>query len=277
LNNLFGPLKFRYGVLCLVASIGVALIAYFVGHTLHTTYDSSGTIRIAVASENGISDPNVTAANDLASQYAQLVDSSAVQQLTAQRLDVPVSQLNGALSGSTVAAQNIVQVTASGSTPGEAVARAQAATKEVRDYVSSLINQEGQQYLSSIRSALATLGSKKGGPPGTTASIVSAKAQAVAQGARDMAGNMPGLQIVDVASSASESSPKPSLYALIAFVVALIVTGRIAFTVSRPASASAESTAPTQPAPPADESPVSDVPGDEPPASDGPDTTKRRR
>jgi capsular polysaccharide biosynthesis protein len=234
-------MKLRDGALCLVISVLVAAIAYGVGHSLTATYQASGTIRVSVPSENGTSDPDVTAANDLATQYVQLVNSTPVEELASKRLGVPAVDLSGQISGSAVAAQNLLQVTASGSTPSEAVARAQAAVQAVKAYLTSLSSQTGQQYLNSIRTALASeLGGRGSGAKGAgssalaASSIASARAQVLAQGVRDMAGNTPSFQIIDPTGSATETAPKPKLYALIAFIVALLISGRIAFMLRRP-------------------------------------------
>ena len=236
MNYLLGPLKLRYAMLCLVICVSVGLVAYLVGDHLTPTYQASGIIRVALPSENGTSDPDVTAANDLASQYAQLVNSKAVDALAAARLGVPAGHLNGVLSGSTVAAQNLLQVTATGPTPTQAETRAAAGTSAVVEHLTSISEQESQHYLTSVRSSLDDLAAKKGGPRGTTAAIISAKAQAIADAARDAAGNDPSFQIVDQVASASEASPKPKLYALIAFIVALIVVGRVSYVLASSAA-----------------------------------------
>lgn len=233
--------KFRYlylGVAVLGAVI-VAAIAYEVGKGISTTFTSTGSIRIGLASEGGVSDPDVTAANDLASQYAQLVSSAAVQHKTAQRLGVSSSELNGSLSGSTLAAQNILVITASAGTAAQSRARATAATSVMQTYLETLEATVSQRYLTRIGDGLAKLGATtgRGRPPGTTAALVQAKAQALASGARDAAANTPVFQIVSEDAVATQTQPKPKLYALIALVLGLIVFGRLAFWGDRATSA----------------------------------------
>ena len=114
MRNLFGPITLKAALLCLVVSIVAGGVAYGIGHSLQSVYQASGTIRIALPSQGGLSDPVVIASNDLATQYAQLVDTPQVRALAAASLAVAPASLDGKLSGSTVSAQNLLKVTATG-------------------------------------------------------------------------------------------------------------------------------------------------------------------
>jgi capsular polysaccharide biosynthesis protein len=242
-NNLLGTVKLTTGVLCLVISLIAAAAAYEIGHHLTATYAASGTIRVAISAQNGVSDPNVLAQNDLATQYAQLVNSPSVEQLAAKQLGVPVANLSGTLSGSTVDAQNLLQVSATGATPAEAESRARAGVEAVTAYLTHATQQQAAQYLARLQHYVNTqipdpypgLSTKR--VTQLRDNLVGIRAQFFGEGARDASGDRPTLQVVDPGGSASETAPKPKLYALVAFVVALIVTARVAFMVSRPAEA----------------------------------------
>jgi capsular polysaccharide biosynthesis protein len=243
-RGLIGPISIVAAVACLAVSALAAAVAYGVGHQLHAVYQSSGTIRIGIPSQNGISDPNVTAANDLATQYAQLVGSDQVKTQTAQALNVPSNSLNGKLSGSTVAAQNLLQVTASGDSATQAHDRATAAVAVVQVFLSGVTARQSGQYLAAVKKALGApprVSAPPHSPPGAAAQAALSQATArqtlLDQAARDAAGNQPDFQVVDAAGSAKQTSPKPKLYALVAFVVTLLITGRLAFVLSRPARA----------------------------------------
>jgi capsular polysaccharide biosynthesis protein len=228
-----GSIGFRAAALCLIVSVVAAAGVYGVGRALRPVYQASGTIRVAVPSQGGITDPNVTAANDLATQYEQLVSSRAVQVMAASALHVPVDSLNGTISGSTVAAQNIVQVTTTAGSAGVAQARAVAAVNAVHRYLTGLTNTQNQQYLGTLSRGIT----RATDPPGSTAPSSPAAANErvtlMAQAQLDAAGNQPSFQVIDSSARASETSPRPKLYALVAFVVALIVSARLAFVVSR--------------------------------------------
>jgi len=230
LNNRIGPITIRAAGLCLIVSVVVAAAAYGIGHALPKIYQSSGRIRVAVPTQGGLQDPAVTAANDLASQYAQLVDTPSVRALTATALGVTPSSLDGTLSGATVAALNIIQVTATGDSSGQATARAAAAVVAVRSFLAGLTHAQNAEYLANVDRALKSMNDATAllKSPATGAAVGSARVQLIGQAYRDQAGNQPSFQVVDTAGGASETSPQPKLYALVAFIIALIVGGRIA-------------------------------------------------
>ena len=246
MKKLFGPISILAALLCLIVSVAVAAGAYLIGHSLHPVYQSSGTIRVAVPSQGGIGDPQVTASNDLATQYAQLVGSAPVEALTAKSLSVTPSSLDGKLSGGTVAAQNLVQVSATASSKAVAQQRATAAVRATQVYLTGITRLQGAEYTAALRRGILAdqlpgwiSKGLPSGRKGLSASqlanaVAGQRAQTLTQGVRDAAGNEPTFQVVDTATGASQTSPKPSLYALVAFVVALLITLRIAFVLSRP-------------------------------------------
>lgn len=243
-----GPVSLRAAAVCVVVSIAIGALAYVVGTLLPSTYQSNGLIRVAVPSQQGISDPVVTAANDTASQYAVLASSAPVQAAAASKLGVPASTLDGAISGSTVSAQNIVQVTATGHSAAVAQARAAAASAALANYVTGLNSAAGNRYVSQAEDGLGRLNQTLQAITGRLGSdrparraadmlmietLTSERDQLLGQISRDAASNQPTLQVVAYSSSPTLSSPKPKLYAVVAFVVALIVAGRIAFVLAR--------------------------------------------
>jgi capsular polysaccharide biosynthesis protein len=231
LNNRIGPITLTAAALCLILSVVIAAAAYGIGLALPKIYQSSGKIRVAVPTQGGLQDPSVTAANDLATQYAQLVDTPSVRDLTAQALGVTPSSLSGKLAGATVSAQNIIQVTATADSSGQATTRAAAAVEAVRGFLSGLTHAQNAEYLANVDRALKSMNTATAllKSPATGAAVGSARVQLIGQAYRDQAGNQPTFQVVDMAGSASQTSPQPKLYALVAFIVALIVGSRIAF------------------------------------------------
>jgi capsular polysaccharide biosynthesis protein len=230
-------------VLCAVVSVAAAAVAYAIGNSLHRVYQSSGTIRVGVPTQAGIDDPVVLAENDIATQDAQLVGSDPVKALAAKTLGVSPGSLDGKLSGSTVGAQNLIQVTASGSSREQAQARAGAAVGALEQYLNRMSAQQSAQYLRSLHNGVNGTALGANVPSGTSLSsgdrrqlAISAagqRDQLLAQGVHDATGNRPNFQVVDAGTSASLTSPQPKLYALVALLVALIVTGRVAFMAAR--------------------------------------------
>lgn len=242
-----GSISLRAATICLVISVAVAAIAYGVGKLLPATYQSSGLIRVAVASQGGINDPVVTAANDTATQYAQLASAQPVATLAASRLGLSPSSLSGTISGSTVSAQNLVQVSVTADSAGAAVRRASAASLALQRYVTGLNARESAQYVARVQQSLTqvnqqirTLTGRLATDSGSEAlsdtavlqSLESQQASLLGDVARDAASSQPSLQVVQAAAAATVLSPQPKLYALVAFVVALIITGRAAFVLS---------------------------------------------
>jgi capsular polysaccharide biosynthesis protein len=240
------------GIACLVVSAVIGGIAYGVGKQLPATYQSSGQIRIALASQGGISDPVVTAANDIATQYAQLASSVPVATLAAKSLGVPVRQIQGKITGGTVGAQNLVQVTASASSAADATNRARAASEALQAYVTRLNAQASVQYTARVQRSLGVIdqeittltdrirtdsATQQSTDTALIESLNGQRDQLFGQVVRDAASNQPTLQVVTPASSASQTSPKPKLYALVALVVALIISGRVAYVLGRRARA----------------------------------------
>jgi hypothetical protein len=234
----------RTVAICLAVSVLVAGVAYVVGKALPSTYQSYGVIRIVLASQGGISDPVVTAANDTATQYAQLAASAPVTALAARTLQIPASTLRGKITGSTLGAQNLVQVIATAPSSSSAMRRAAAASAALQRYLTNLNAQESAQYVARVQNSLAQVTAEVRALSARLAqdsptqratdailleSLNNQHDQLLGQVARDAASNQPTLQVVDSATPATVLVPVPKLYALVAFIVALIITGRAAF------------------------------------------------
>jgi capsular polysaccharide biosynthesis protein len=222
--------------LCVLLSALAGGIAYAVSRSLPKTYQASGTIRVGVPTQAGISDSSVDAANDLTLQYAQLVGSNPVAAIAAARLKVDSPSLRGKLTGSSVSGQNILMVTASGRTPGQASSRAGAGVNAVQVYLTQQTSRQNRVYVSGLLAkirAVDAAGVSAG--PQAAAQADSQQDNALYEALRDAAGNQPTFQIVNAASGpAAQVEPKPKLYAIVAFVVVLLLSLRVAFVTMRP-------------------------------------------
>jgi hypothetical protein len=233
------PISFKAFVLSVLGAVVVAVGAYAIANSLTPVYQSSSTVRVVAPTQGAIGDPNVTAVNDLASQYAQLVGSDAVRQRTAKILAVDPSTLDGKLSGSTLAAQNLVEVTASAGSPQLAENRSAAATHAIVTYITQLNRQLNAQYLAAVaHGVVSSLQPQRLGHYGAVSGalggeLTNVRAQVVAQAVRDAAAGLPTLQAVDLGPSAGQTAPKPKLYALAALVVVLLLALRVSFVVAR--------------------------------------------
>jgi hypothetical protein len=238
------PLRWWSLIVAVIAAVVVAGAVYVVSKRLPATYQASGTFRVTVPNQIGINDSVVTAANDLASQYAQLATAQPVQAATAATLGVPPSTLNGKITASTVAAQNVVQVNASGPNASVATARAQAATQALATYIQSINSHESRNYGRLVSRGLGPINAQigqvqarlKNDDPNqrqsdliVLGSLIGQHNQAIQSVATNTAGGQPSVQVVSPGGGAAISYPKPSLYALIGFIVALLIALRLAY------------------------------------------------
>lgn len=247
-------------VLAVVAAVVVAGAVYSVSRRLPKSYQASATFRVTVLNQQGVNDTVVTAANDLATQYVQLANSQPVLDAAAKTLHSPASTLNGEISASTVSAQNLVQVTASASDPALATARAHAALTAMVTYIQRINVKQSAMYVHQVLAALTpinklikqltgqlnenatsqrsrgTTSQQSGGTtsqqsanPALLSSLLIQRQQVLQSLATETAAGQPSLQVVSPGGAASVSYPKPTLYALIALVVALLVGLRLVF------------------------------------------------
>jgi capsular polysaccharide biosynthesis protein len=230
--------------LLIVAPVAVAVCVYAISSTLAPRYEASSTLRIVAQGANGLSDQLVTASNDLASQYAQLADAPPVIHRAARALHIPASELDGEVSGGTVAAQNLISIAARADNSTAAVRRSQAVAVAFIDYASSLNERQASVYSRSVQDRLKPLDSEiaaarkllnRGDPSqrNSTALVYSnllvQRQQLVTSLAQSAAASQPGVQLVAPAASASKVQPKPVLYALVALVAAALVAARIGY------------------------------------------------
>ncbi len=234
----------KAAAVALIVSLLVAAAVDLGTRHLPARYQANAIFRVGVPNQQGVNDSVVTAGNDLATQYAQLADSSPVIDGTAAALKEPASTLSGEISGGTVGAQNLVQVTARAATAAEASARAAAAIRTMLAYLVQIDTQQGatyarnaSKYLAPINQTLTNLSarvrtdrpSQRATDSVVLATLLEQRQQALASLATDAAAGEPTLQLISTGSGASQVSPRPTLYALIAFVVVLLISCRVAF------------------------------------------------
>jgi capsular polysaccharide biosynthesis protein len=246
------PARRRSAFLILVPAVlvplGVAAVVYVVANTLPATYESSAQFRVTVPNQAGLTEATVMAANDLATQYSQLAGATTVVNAAARTLKIPPAALSGEIAGSTVNAQNLVQVTASTDSPGSAQARASAVANALRKYIDGINARQSSTYSRNVSSGLLPLDAeiarytkRLNGASVTEraninlllGSLLSQRQQVLASTARDTAAGRPTLQGIASASTAVKTSPRPKLYALVALVAAALIAGRIAFLLLR--------------------------------------------
>ena len=230
----------------LLVSLAVAVAVYVISNRASPRYQSSATVRVSVQATTGISDPAVTAANDLASQFAQLAPSTPVLKAAAQKLGVTTSSLEGTVTSGTIAAQNLVRVSATGGSATQAQERATAVARAFVAYIDRIDARQAGAYERAVTSKLGPLASEIAAARKQLRSsnaevqrnatvllsgLLSAQQTVLSSVAQGSATAQPSLQLVASGSAGSKTSPKPSLYAGIGLLAALLLLGRFLYVV----------------------------------------------
>lgn len=234
----------RWWVVLLAAAV-VAVATYEISSRLPARYSSSATAAVQVSG----SDPNSTteAANTMAGQFAQQVDAQSVLAAASRTLHVSTSELNASVSGGVVGDQNLITIQANGSSPQSAQQRAATVTADFIKYVSDQAALQRQSYDSSSQQQLAPINSEiqqvtrqldgiRAGQQtsarylslqSTQSTLLAERAAALANIAQTGSGGYPTITLVSTAGAGSETAPQPKLYAIIGFILALLIAGRL--------------------------------------------------
>jgi uncharacterized protein involved in exopolysaccharide biosynthesis len=229
----------------LLAAVVVGAATYEISRHLPASYSSSATVAVQVSG----SDPNSTtqAANTMAGQFAQQVTAEGVLSAASQALHVSVSDLNTSVSGGVVGDQNLITVQASAGSPQDAQNRAATITADFIKYVASQATQQRQTYAKDSQQQLAPINAEiqqvtqqlnRFGPSQTTSArylslqstdstLLAERAAALASIAQNGSGGYPTMTLVSAAGAGSMVAPQPKLYAIIGFILALIIVGRL--------------------------------------------------
>ena len=232
--------------LVLIIAVVIGGVTYVVSKKVPAQFRSTATVSVQVT---GAADPNesATAANSVASQYAQIVTGGTVLEAAAKTLSSgDASGLSGAISGGTVADQNIVQVRATGASAGQAQRRATAVVNALRLYVTRVSSNAASAYSRTARrqlqpidtqissiSAKISAASRDALTSGrylafqqTLSTLIAQRSSAEAAIAQNATNGQPTMNLLSTAGSGTQVAPKPTLYAGVAFVLALILVSQ---------------------------------------------------
>jgi uncharacterized protein involved in exopolysaccharide biosynthesis len=234
----------RWWVVLLAAAV-VGVATYLISSRLPARYSSSATAAVQVSG----SDPNSTtqAANTMASQFAQQVTAQSVLAAASRALHVSVSELNTSVSGGVVGDQNLITIQASGDSPQAAEQRASTVTADFIKYVAyqgalqrQTYEKNSQQQLAPINAEIQQVTQQLDhfGPgqvtsarylalQSTNSTLLAERAAALASIAQTGSGGYPSITLVSPAGTGTIVAPQPKLYAIIGFILALIIVGRL--------------------------------------------------
>jgi capsular polysaccharide biosynthesis protein len=241
----------------IVGTAAIAILVYLLSSIVPSVYSSSATVSVTAASTPGGSAEDVAlASNDLAAQDAQLVQSSSVLDTASAALGIPASTLNSHLSAGTVAAQNLIQITTQSSSPataqresqevavafrGTLIKQAQANTAALENNINTQAASLNQQ----ISTLQVEIAANQGAGPGTVqlaqveseenqlTNLLTTRATLTSNTAITVASQQPNVEIVVSGTPATKISPRPTFYALIGGLLALLIACQIAVVVAR--------------------------------------------
>jgi uncharacterized protein involved in exopolysaccharide biosynthesis len=235
----------RWWWLILLVSAGVGIATYAISKVVPAQYSSSGTVAVNISGADA--SQTSLAANNLASQYAQEVTAQGVLQRATKTLSATDARsLTTSVSGGTVADQNIVQVQALGATPGQAQRRAASVVNALIAYITTTVSQTSNAYAQSAEGRLQPIdqeirrltGELAQAPSGsattghyltiqqTLSTLIAQRSASIATIAQNASGSQPTLSVLSSPGPGGQTAPRPTLYAAVAFLVALIVVSQ---------------------------------------------------
>jgi hypothetical protein len=222
----------------------VAEAVYVVSDQVAARYQSSAIVRVSVQATSGISDPAVTAANDLASQFAQLASTAPVVDAAAAHLGNRETGLGSSVTAGTIAAQNLIRISVTGSSPAQAQKRTTTVAEAFVAYVNRIETRQATHYANAVTSKLGPLereiATARQKLSSTNAEVqrnatvllsalVGQERTVLNSVAQSSAAAQPDLQIVAPGGTATKVSPKPTLYAAVGFLATLLLLGRLLY------------------------------------------------
>jgi uncharacterized protein involved in exopolysaccharide biosynthesis len=226
---------------------------YGVTSQLDPRYEASATVQVALLGGNATSE-GVTAANDLASQYAQIIDSDPVVEPVARKLHLSADEVRDNVEGATVNEQNLISVSAKAGSGAEASEIATTTARTLVRYVTksvasqaTSVNEEALAQLKPLDDQIRSLRKKMAGASKkeqesqqflanqqSLATLEAQRAATIGDIARTGVSGRPSLQVLNPAGTGKKVSPKPVLYAIAAFVIALLLAAQASSLGRRP-------------------------------------------
>jgi uncharacterized protein involved in exopolysaccharide biosynthesis len=229
--------------IALVVALVAAAAVYQIGTTLPVSYESSASLRVRAPGGAGSSD-SVLAANELASQYAQYVKTDDVIKPASERAGVSPGELRDSVSAGTAGDQNVLSIKVRASTPEAARTQANAVSAAFVRFVRRVEESDRKAVVAQIdeqlkpvdddiareRRALDRLARDDSVTSQSLAStrqtllqsLLTQRERLLAQSV-DVSSQLPAVDTLSPANLGAKTSPRPALYAAIAFLVVFLV------------------------------------------------------
>lgn len=234
----------RRSWIVVIGAIVIAAAVYAISKRVPATYGSSAQVAVVVSGTD-VNDTSL-GANNLAGQYAQEVSATPVlayadRLLGRHSAGIPAS----AITGGAVGAQNLISIQATAGSPGVAQRRAAAVTTAFTNYVAQQVQAQAAGYqtassrqLKPINTQIAQTEAQLNAVGSATSanavalsselsSLVAQRAVSEGNIAQTAENGRPSISLVSNAAAGSETAPKPKLYALIGFVLGLLILARL--------------------------------------------------
>lgn len=233
----------------LIGAIAVAAATYGVCRAVPKIFQASATVRVSLPpqSPSAISSQSVTASSDLAGQYAQLAKLAPVLDTASRHLGMSESALASVVSAGTVSGQNLISVQAQAHNAAAAGARANAVAAALADTITRGNRVQATTYSRAVARQLAPVNSEI--RRARTAMVQDARSPValasdetllsnlliqrsqVLSSVAEAAATQPSADVFAPAGAGSQVQPRPTLYTVVAFLVALVVLAQVAVAV----------------------------------------------
>jgi capsular polysaccharide biosynthesis protein len=244
-----GGLGLRIAI-ALVFVVLAGAVTYVVSSRVPATYKSTSELRVSVNGSNGLGQDSIQASNELTAQLVQLLPTNAVLAKPAAKLGMSPSALQSAVSVGSVAQQNLLEISATGSSPAQAQRRAATVSDAFLSYMRNDARVQASSYMQVLQGGIRRMGERQAKLEsqlngvgtdtraatvleGQIASIQSQQQTLQTDLAQREASSAPVIQPLQAAGAGSKVSPRPVLYAIVALVVAAFVAAQVLTLVQR--------------------------------------------
>lgn len=238
-----GVVIWRAAPLIAAFVVGAFIVVLVIASALPARYSDSARVRLQLNTTQGPSQDSSTAANQLASQYTQLIDTNDALGLAATSMGMELGDLEDKISAGTVQDQNVIQVTATDDDRERTTEIANAAAESFAAFVRRDSGLRALSYSREVSIRLRPLDREIASARRRTrarndaialnaqielSGLVGQKQKVIADlAARSVAGQVLA-DIPERADGASKTFPRPLLFAIVAGLIALLAAMQVA-------------------------------------------------
>jgi hypothetical protein len=228
-------------LIVIVFALAAAGVTYGISSAISPTYGSSTQLLVNVNEANGLGVDAVSAANELTAQYVQLVPTNAVLAAPAAKLGMSVTDLRNNISAGTVSQENLLQINANGPSASAAQQRAAVVTSDLVSFLERTNTAQLHTYIGTLSAQLRALdndyaqlarrltrarGAQAAYLQGELGALASQQQSLQSQVTQRATAGVSQIQLVRPAGRGARVAPQPTLYAIVALLVAGFVAAQ---------------------------------------------------